>query len=341
MYPDAMFNCIFPNPKYLKRREKVDVKIFINSFLTKFEGCAFIKVNHKNTTYGFLPFRKDGKLLFPVGTFEGYFNFNEIRFALENNAIEILEVYEVIYSTPMESIFKEFVTDIYRERQTCENEFRKYLLKIILNALYGKFAQKIDTEFVYIHDMIKEFKTIAEYKASGTLKKISIFNELRNDCFLEISSNSTKYVYNTIPLFSSYITSHSRIKLLQNLIKYEKNRPRYCDTDSIFFETDPLIKNSNELGEWKKENKIVFEISGLKNYSYICEGEIKTKIKGIPKSAIKEGDKDIYYNLLKTKESLRRNIKPGTYVKREKINSGKYDKRVVLETGETEPIKLQ
>ena len=48
----------------------------------------------------------------------------------------------------------------------------------------------------------------------------------------------------------------------------------------------------------------------------------------------------LYYNLLKTKEALRRNMKPGTYIKREKTLKGKYDKRNVKEDGNTEPIEL-
>jgi hypothetical protein len=341
MYPNAMLNCEFPNPKYLKRRENVPRGTFLNDILKNYEGCATISVNHKGTTFGFLPYRNDGKLLFPVGTFKGCYNFNEIRFALENDAIEIMEVYEIIYSTKMESPFKEFVMDIYHERQLTENDFKKFQLKIILNSLYGKFAQKIDNEFIYIHDMEKEYETILFYKSKGQLKKLSLFNEFRNDCFLELSSQSSKYLYNTIPLFSSYITSYSRIQLMQNLLKYENNKPVYCDTDSIFFEIDPQIKNSNDLGEWKKENKIIFEINGLKNYSYICEGEIKNKIKGIPKSATKdENNIYTYYNLLKTKESLRRNLNAGTYVERKKENTGKYDKRIVNPDGTTEPIRL-
>jgi hypothetical protein len=340
MYPDAMYSCKFPNPKYLKKKNNVPRGTFINEILKNYEGCALISVNHKDTTFGFLPFRYDGKLLFPIGNFKGFYNFNEIRFALENNAIEILEVHEIIYSKAMESPFKKFVTELYNQRLKEENEFNKYKLKIVLNSLYGKFAQKIDTEFIYIHDMNKEISVINEYKKSGSLVKVSLFNEFRNDCFLEISSNSSKYLYNTIPLFSSYITSHSRIKLLAQLIKYEKNKPVYCDTDSIFFEIDPNIKNSSVLGEFKKEDKLIYEINGLKNYSYIYHGESKTKIKGIPKSAIKEGEKYTYYNLLNTKEALRRNLKPGTYVKRQKENKGVYDKRTVHKDGSTSPIRM-
>jgi len=340
MYPDAMFKTRFPNPKYLNKKAFVPLETFHVKFLENYEGCAYVKIKHNKTTYGFLPHRMNNKLMFPIGEFTGWWNFNELRFAIKEKAIEIIEVMEMIYAVPMDSPFKEFVTDCYKNRFASEQEFIAYLWKIIMNALYGKFAQKIETEFIYIKDMQKEYKTIQEYRDSGKLKKISIFNEMRDDCFLEISANDKSYVYNTIPLFSSYITSFARIHLLEHLIKYEKYLPAYCDTDSIFYRIDPQIDSSSVLGEWKKENKIITEINGLKNYSYIYAGEIKTKIKGIPKTAIKDGEKYTYYNLLKTKEALRRNMKPGTYIKREKTLKGKYDKRNVKEDGNTEPIEL-
>jgi hypothetical protein len=55
-------------------------------------------------------------------------------------------------------------------------------------------------------------------------------------------------------------------------------KPIYCDTDSIFFEIEPQILDSNELGEWKRENKLVTKIRGLKNYDYIYADNEKSKI---------------------------------------------------------------
>jgi len=107
------------------------------------------------------------------------------------------------------------------------------LLYNSLNVQYDKALRnitefKFDTLCIYvpcnttlIHK--REYELIEKYKASGQLKKLSLFNEFRNDCFLELSSSSSKYLYNTIPLFSSYITSYARIQLMQNLIKYENN----------------------------------------------------------------------------------------------------------------------
>jgi hypothetical protein len=351
MYPNAMNEVFFPNPKYLQKKSFVPRGTFLNKYLPNFEGCAYVTIKHLNTTFGFLPHRRDGKLLFPVGNFTGWWNFNEIRFAVEQNAIEIIEVHEIVFAVRMESPFKEFVQDCYKNRFTSEQEFIAYLWKIIMNALYGKFAQKIDTEFIYIKDMEKEYAVIKEIESSGKFIKMQLFNELRNDCFLEVSASSKSYLYNTIPLFSSYITSYARVDLLKDLIKNEKFIPLYCDTDSIFYEIDPEIESSKELGKWKKENKLVTEINGLKNYSYIYANEIKTKIKGVPGFTLNDNNERIkvekdskgiykYRSLLKTKEALRRNLEPGTFIMREKVMRGKYDKRIVDKDGRTRPVEL-
>jgi hypothetical protein len=265
-YPYAMFNSKFPNPKYLKKAENVSINIFIKKYLERYEGCAFLTIKHNNNYFGSLPLKKGGKLLFPVGTFTGWWNFNELRFSLENKLIEIIEIKEIIYSTPMESPFKEFISDNFAKRFESGQEFPSYLYKILMNSLYGKFAQRILTEFIYIKSMSKDYQLINDYRKSGQLLKLSIFNPERDDCFLEVTKNNAKFLYHSIPLFSSYITSYSRIYLLEYLLKYKEFNPVYCDTDSIFFEKDPLIDYSKKLGGWKKEEKIIIEINGLKNY---------------------------------------------------------------------------
>jgi hypothetical protein len=338
MYPFAMNECIFPNPKYLKKAKYINVKVFINHYLKKYEGCAHVEIHHNDTYFGCLPYRFNNKLLFPVGNFMGWYNFNELRWPLEMGFITIKSVIEIIYSPPMISPFTKYVQDIFLKRQETSSDFMKYLYKLFMNSLYGKFAQRITSEFIYLNSMEKEYETIEHYKALKQLIRIQLFNENRDDCFLEICTGSAKYLYNTIPLFSSYITSFSRILLLQKLIKYQKFKPTYCDTDSIFFDVDPKIKNSIKLGDFKKEEKNVIEIRGLKNYSYISESIKKDKIKGVPKNAVKNGDKHEYFTLLKTKEALRRGKKSGEYTKRTKECTFLYDKRIVGSDGTTSPI---
>jgi hypothetical protein len=340
MYPYAMFEEKFPNPKYLQSRKFIRPDIFENKYLKNYEGVAHVTVNHLPSTFGYLPYKFCGKLLFPVGRFTGWFNFNELRFAIEEQAIKIEIVHEIVYSKPIESPFKNYVTEMYKLRFESQLEFDSYLYKIFANSLYGKFAQRILSEQMYIKSMTDQYEEIQQIRLSGKLMKLTLFNEIRDDCFLEISTGQQKFLTNTIPLFSSYITSYARVHLLKKLIQYKKFYPLYCDTDSIFFAKDPKIPNSKLLGEFKKELKIITHIAGLKNYEYISDEIKHTKIKGVPKSATKENEVFTYYNLVKTKESLRRNLDAGTQIKRTKTLKNTYDKRIVHTDGTTAAIDV-
>ncbi len=339
MYPYAMVNCKFPNPKFLKHKENVNVQLFIEKYLSNYEGIIFCRVKHMESYFGYLPVRHNDKLLFPSGNLRGYWNFNEIRYALRKSIIEISEITEIIYGEPIESPFIEYVNECYRLR-FLGNDFNAYLYKNFANTLYGKFAQKVNSEQIYIADMTADYEIIETHKKSGKLKSIKTFNEFRNDCFLEIVADRIKYMINTIPLFSSYITSFARVLLLQKMIKYKDFNPLYCDTDSVFFGIDPKIENSKLLGEFKKEEKVITKINGLKNYDYICEDKVISKIKGIPKKAIFIDEHYEYETLVKTKEGLRRNIESGTTVLRKKKLIGRYEKRNVLPSGETTIISI-
>ncbi len=341
MYPYAMKNCIFPNPKYLQHKKNLSVDTFLNKYLKRYEGVANIEIKHGYNYFGHIPVRKNNKLCFPVGQFSGWYNFNELRYAIDNGIINILSVTDIVYSQRMASPFKNFVDETFAKKQENSNEFSAYMFKIILNSLYGKFAQKIDTEFIYIENMrsIEGYNTIEHYKQLGVFKKLSLFNERRNDCFIEIGTGCSKTMYHTIPLFSSYITSFARVMLLDTMVKTVQYEPLYCDTDSIFYKKDPCIAQSKKLGAWKKENKIITEIRGLKNYDYISVNILSSRIKGIPKNADKINTNTFTYEtLVKAKESLRRGIPATTLVKRQKIIVGRYDKRNVLPNGNTEPL---
>ena len=334
-----MVNCIFPDPSKLFIKYDVTPNILINKYLKYFEGVADVKIKHKDSFFGFLPLKKDGKLLFPVGNFRGVYNFNELRFALEYGVIEITKVYYVIFAPPIDSPFDEFVNTLYNERKKTNSELDKLVLKLLLNSLYGKFAQRIKSEMIYIDNMYSNFDLIAEYKEKKTLIRIMPFSKNRNDCFIEVKSKKG-YLYNTIPVFSSYITSFARIMLLKFMLENAPNDVLYCDTDSIFLNKLPKLPVSAELGAWKKEKKVVTDIRGLKNYSYLYNNQSFDKIKGIPKNATKDGNIYTYETLVKTREGLRRNIETGVLEKRSKKLSGVYDKRIILKNGYSIPIKL-
>lgn len=365
MYPDRMKNIKFPNPKILKHEINLSKKLFLK-YLEWFEGCATLSILHHNTTFGFLPIKKDGKLQFSVGKIIGTWNFNEIRFALEKNAIEILEVIKVVYSEPMESPFVSYV-DVLNEMKTgakkSGNLFEEDRAKRFSNSLYGKFAQRIDEESIYIDNVEKNWDLIREHQKNGTFIKLQPFNKKRNDAFLITKASKKMDVSYSIPSFASYITSAARIVLLSKMLELEDCVVVYCDTDSIFFEKNNGIKSEFFLGGWKVENKIITEIKGLKNYKYIDTEKSPLeiwKVKGVPvnkgyttkifdesgnetevPSVEQIGDNEFrYYNLIKTKESLRRGKEAGVITERIKKIKNIYDKRIVLFNGKTKPIEL-
>lgn len=340
MYPFVMRETTFPNPKNLK--EKINPSLSDCKMLLRTSaGLAYCTVEHLPHWFGFLPVKKNGKLMFPIGTFSGCWNFNELQYAIETGYVKLLSVDRIVFSDPMESPFVDFVNTLYKIRVTSKDDLEIYRIKIFLNSLYGKFAQRIENETIYIKDIGAQIKEIQEYHKKGRLVSLDYFNPSRNDCFITLKKNKAIEPSYAIPSFASYITSAARIVLMKKLKELENLSPVYCDTDSIFFEQSKGVKSEYQLGGWKLENKIVTEIRGLKNYSETKpDGSIFDRIKGIPsKSKIIAPNTFEYYNLLQTKEALRRNMKAGVLTRREKFISNMYDKRTVLNNGETKPIK--
>jgi hypothetical protein len=347
MYPWGMKFAKFPNPKFLRVEKNVTPSKFKKYFLKNFEGCVYCTVEHKNTWIGYLPVKSGGKLLFPTGTFSGCWNFNEIKFAIDSGAVEIKHISKVVYAPAMDSPFKHYVDTLYKQRFESDNEFHIYVIKIFMNSLYGKFAQNIKEEWLYIDDMERQIDVINAYELKNKLINIVPFNESRKDCFLVIGSDNNWTKDFSIPSFASYITSYCRVHLLKKMLEIGSKKVLYCDTDSIFFEGINKFKDEKELGGWKLENKKITEIKGLKNYRYIYKDK-KTgkwvkqrKIKGVPYNAIEfKKHKYRYVNLLKTKEALRRGLNAGTEIERIKVIKNTYDKRIILKSGFTKPIKF-
>lgn len=340
MYPFTMRECIFPNPRTLMYDLRV-TKQKLKKYLDDYEGCIFCTVEHDETSFGYLPVKHDGKLCFPIGKFSGCWNFNEIRFALESGKVRVIKIEKVVYGERMQSPFISYVDTLYAKRFKADNEFEKYRIKIFMNSLYGKFAQRIDQESIYLEDYVKQYDEVERAQADGTFIKLSLFNEDRRDAILITKCKKKFDISYSIPSFASYITSAARVHLLKQMLAMEKCGIVYCDTDSIFFEIDPGIKNGSGLGQWKVEDKIVTEIRGLKNYRYIENGKEARKLKGVPDKAEQISENSYqYFNLVKTKEALRRNLDAGVKMKRQKTIKNTYTKRIVFPDGETKPLYI-
>lgn len=363
MYPYAMRTCVFPNPKTLKVKHNVSKSVF-KCLLRNYEGNVQCTIKQQTGKFGCLPYKSNNKLLFPIGTISGCWNFNEIRYALELGC-EIKKIDRVVYGEKMPSPFVSYIDILSAKKIKAKHdgdEFEEMMVKYYLNMLYGKFGQRNQEETLYFKDYEKQWDEIEALQKTGEFIKLQPFSKSRKDAFVITKSKNGFHSSHSIPSFASYITSFARVILLKKMIDLEHLNVVYCDTDSIFFEINPGIQDEHHLGGWKVEPKIITEIRGLKNYKYYkTTGDEKNKeiwrVKGVP---VDKGrttkivtDKDIievatvrqtgynefeYYNIAKTKEALRRGLNTRTIMKRKKKLKGTYDKRIVLPNGETEPI---
>lgn len=257
LYPYVMVNTVFPDIKNLKKVIAIDVK-YLLYLIDIYEGCAKVTVRHKETYFGFLPCRmevnKAEKLVFPVGESTTTVNFNEIRFALDQGAIEILNVEYAVYGNPMATPFEQFVKDNYKKRLAAKNKLDNTIYKLIMNSLYGRFAMRMKLQTTYYNDL--PIDIIKELQDDDKFYELQVFNKDRNDCYLITENEKLKASFFSIPVFSSYITSEARIILLKGLLDNEKNSVCYCDTDSIFLEKEFIGNVGEELGQFKKRINI-------------------------------------------------------------------------------------
>lgn len=347
LYPKVMKTIVLPDVRTLKKETKISVE-YLDYLLNRFEGMAKVKVRHKETYFGFLPFR-DKKLLFPIGEFETVVNFNELRFALKHKAVEILSVDYAIFSNPVESPFKDFIDVNYALRLESKSELTKLIQKLKMNNLYGKFGMRIKYLSEYFEYI--PYEIINELEQTEKFCELKIFSSKRDDCFLITENEKYKNSFFSIPTYASYITSEARITLLQGLLDNQHNGVCYCDTDSIFLQGEFIGDVGKELGQYKLEEKEVIEIRGLKNYVYLEPTnresqmfyfDVKETIKGVNKNSVKIAP-NVYVNTqyFKTKESLRQSKEAGSKKEITKNLTQIYDKRVILpDQRNTKPIEL-
>lgn len=272
--------------------------------IIKYHGVSKVLIECPDMYYPLLPYRKKGKLLFPVGTFTGTYNHIELKKAL-SLGYKIKRIYKQIFYTKTFYPFKEFIENHYALRLKYINEgngIYSTIIKTNMNSLYGKFATNHVNRFEFVNP--KEKSKIGAYITD--IEDMSGYREIPIEC-------EQSYV---IPILSSTTTSYGRLKLYDELVRLNGI---YCDTDSII--SDVEIPSSNKLGELKLEKTFKsFEIVRPKFYSYTDDMKTYVKIKGLKRSenpvkdfetALSKG-KIFNMKFTKLKESLRDGMKVNT-----------------------------
>lgn len=302
LYPAMMLKDLpFPNSAFYP-----DTPDYNNIF--SFRGISTVEVYvPEDINIPPLPYKSEnGKLIFPVGHFEASYNHNELEFAIRKG-VKVKEVKkQLCYSSGFKP-FKRYITDLYNSRkEEKKNKSPMELVsKLLMNSLYGKFAQhkRENIEITDISQLSGEEKANTLLYGEGDIvgdKMITKTEEEFNGIF-------------SFPIISSYITSYARMRLYEFLESCES--VAYCDTDSIV--TSSELPTSEELGDMKYEGSIA-ECEFIRPKFYRMDNDIK--IKGINKATwqdfnkVKEGETIYKEKLSKPKESVRRGISSRSHI---------------------------
>lgn len=334
------FNSMYP---YIMKNKSVPIKLkgfskdvpvnYLNARLSRSYCIANVTLNTKDNAY---PIRWKNKLVFPTGIFTTTLHDVELRHALKHNHIQKIHKCAVYDSEVIFDKYVDFFYELKEKYSIEENLAWRFITKIFLNSLYGKFGQ-----------MHTERSLVGEDDFDG-IWRLPCFNAEKGKSYQEI--NWYGKIYREIrdgetaisfPAIAGAITAESRHYLYTHIKLAGADNAFYCDTDSIIVNKsgyDNLSETLSEtrLGALKIEHENTdVTIYGAKDYIF---GDIKKK-KGVPSKAKQLSENRWKYLQFQGFITWLNNGGVGspTGVFREKTRKSQYNKGMVSDNGNVTP----
>jgi hypothetical protein len=331
MYPTAMRNNPFPYGFVKKTKDWTKVKF----------GIIHCQVEiPEDIEFPPLPIHSRGKLMFPVGIIDGWWTFFELRYALDYG-VKLSAVYEAYGTNEECHPFDDYIDSTYGYRQEARKEgddFGVMLWKLFMNCLYGKYGQH--KKGVILKSEVTE-ADLEIYELKGLCGEFKILEEKDDNI-----SPTSNYIW------AAYVTAYARVYLHKafRTCADAGHKVFYADTDSIFYvHNDPFnpespFKIGTELGQFEEDKFVRAEVSTLKAYKLTkADGKEKLACKGVPQKYMAEFLAEGFVDIVKPmrmREGMRREKGLNVWGTITKKMQSVYDKREVLESGETKPIVL-
>lgn len=221
------------------------------------------------------------KLLFPVGRLVATLTTPDLVTAIRMGQVRSVLSAAIYDRAP---IFQRFVQELYQLRLQASargDEVNKWLLKILMNSLYGKFAQSgaVWSEIGESEDAT--IRTWVEIDAdTGIRRSLRQFAGIVQEKSREAESAASH------PAIASHVTAYARAQLWQLFLDAGKEHVYYCDTDSIYVDAVGRERLSKQidpatLGALKVEAVYPWMVfHGPKDYAtpdkVVCKG-VKSK----------------------------------------------------------------
>ena len=338
---------------YVMKHKPMPIGIPITNYDMKIDdyGIAYATVTCPDDIYiPLLPHRgENGKLLFPTGTFDGWWCTPELKKAQEiGYKVEVHWGYEFEQG----NIFTEYVDAMYTIKAESKKGSPMYLIsKLLMNSLYGKFGQRREREELVI------FPT-----DTAGMEPIDFYAE--TEIWVKKKESQSKHI---LPAIASFVTSYGRLRIYEAIEEAlaKGGDVYYTDTDSLV--TDVELSVGGELGDLEEEIPEGIE-EGIfllpKMYALKLKNGEYVKCKGFPKMIEDDDGKkkplfkfSMFKHALTTDDygafkfqqdkiatpfmSLRRNKQFLGMTKFARSVINRYDKRTVVEDFKTEPLKIE
>jgi hypothetical protein len=334
LYPSVMMK-EYPVPdKYRISTENT------TRYIENFDGMSHVELDCPMMQYPLLPYRHNTKLMFPVGTWSGWYVNAELRKATQLG-YTIKAVRKSIYYTENYFPFADYVQDLYNKRLAyqAEGSPMELVVKLFLNGLYGKFAQKWLDRAEWQHHSAVTYKQIQDAK---TVERVGDY--------FAINKGFSEPAAFTIPIWAAHVTAYGRMALHDYMLT---TQPLYCDTDSVI--TSKPFESSRSLGKLK----LVMPVDrGIivrpKFYALQTNDEDYVKIKGLGTRVVWDDFVKLmtnpeikYERFMRFRESLRRGFIPNEIIQQPKKFGLEDEKRDWLGNGfmfgcfqDSQPIQM-
>jgi hypothetical protein len=268
---------------------------------------------------------EDGRKSYTQTRVSGWYVEPIIDYALAHGW-QLKSVSELWFARSMKP-FTDFVNEFYAIRLAYkkQGDGREILVKLLLNSLYGKFAQRNYAERIDDPAICAQMIEDNEWQDEFDLHFYgNIFSHL---CFF-IEKEASELSRNTWFGFAAFITGYAQVSL-QQVISAAGAGALYCDTDSVHFKSDrwddvvAAVSIGSELGDWDPEQPEPIPVAIYwepKVYVHFSDTFEKTKVrhKGVPMSDGNLRRPQKVVQLTQWAAALRRGLEVGTPVHFEK-----------------------
>jgi len=333
LYPYVMHEKKYPT-RYLTSYEHPTISQ-VEKWLEEYSMIALCEVETDIPIY---PYQAE-KLIFPVGHFTTWLNTGEIEEGVKRGLIKDVKM---VHLYAQDYIFRDYVEFFYqlKEEYTQKGDkISRYMAKLFMNSLYGKFGQKSWDIVPYDDPTAPKFG--AQFVVLGKTGQMEYVYYINHQAYVKANEHEG---FDSFVAIASNVTAYARMHLWRLIEKAGIENVYYCDTDSVFVNSIGYERLKGELDEYelgKLKVEKTFEhliIRAPKDYI----GDDVEKLKGVPKSARPLGrDKYEYTQFERFKARLRRGSSRGVLTKKVvKELRRTYDKAVVLDSGRCIPFDI-